>query len=638
MVSRLAAASGAVAAGSVPRAGTPAATIVSSPMFHVSGMIAVLITSASFPISLVFPRPGPWEPLTWLELTQRHKVTSWSGVPTQLRRLLRHPDVGSYDLSSVTTVGCGGAVFAPELVRELHARFPRVRLGNGYGMSETVGLGTLTGGEAFIARPESVGPAQATVGIQVRDDHGTVLPEGEVEEICLRTPSVFLGYWDDPAATAAALDGDRWYRTGDFGRVGGGLLYLESRRRDMIVRGGENVYPVEIENRLVEHPDIDDAAVIGVDHLELGQEPKAFAVRRPGSGPSAGQVRDWCAAALAGFKVPVTVEFRYSLPYTRTGKLLKQELEREQRSRAQAPRAPLGRVRADDPHQRAQPGHQLTVIADPVQRGLDPAGHLIDPALHLIGAGPGQCAVGLLRVLEPAEVGGQQGARVHDRVGQRRLGVAQVVGGLARIRPQLLQRLPDPVELAPDRHDVLPGVRALLGQGPDALADVGQVGGGGPERGRQAEGCGDVITRRVPGVGGDRGGGERRAEVPPEGQPEHPPRDPPRLGIVGGPDGDAPLAGGGHLRGDAARREVEVPRHAHQRDEPRQRDDDRADGRQRGRRHPDHVGPPGDQQHRQRADQQEEPPKDHPARVPVHARHRGPRGPRPASGAVLNFR
>ena len=152
-------------------------------------------------------------------------------------------------------------------------------------------------------------------------------------EICLRTPSVFLGYWDDPAATQAVLDDDRWYRTGDYGRVSGGLLYLESRRRDMILRGGENIYPVEIENRLVEHPDIDDAAVIGVDHPELGQEPKAFIVARPGSALSAGQVRDWCGAALAAYKVPVTVEFRDSLPYTATGKLLKQQLEREEHTR-----------------------------------------------------------------------------------------------------------------------------------------------------------------------------------------------------------------------------------------------------------------------------------------------------------------
>jgi acyl-CoA synthetase (AMP-forming)/AMP-acid ligase II len=347
MVNRLAAAAGAVATargadgGDTPFAppgetatgpGGPGhgCTIVSSPMFHISGLVATLITGAAFPMSLVFPRPGPWGPLTWLELAQRHKVTSLSGVPTQFWRLLRHPDLDAYDLSSVTTVGGGGAVYPPELVRELHARFPRVRLGNGYGMSESVGLGTLTGGDLFVAIPTSVGPAQATVEVQVRDELGAVLPEGEVGEICLRTPSVFLGYWDDPAATAAALDSGRWYRTGDYGRVSGGLLYLESRRRDMILRGGENIYPVEIENRLIEHPDVDDAAVIGIDHPELGQEPKAFIVRRPGSDLAATQVTEWCATALAAYKVPVTVEFRDSLPYTETGKLLKQQLEREE--------------------------------------------------------------------------------------------------------------------------------------------------------------------------------------------------------------------------------------------------------------------------------------------------------------------
>jgi acyl-CoA synthetase (AMP-forming)/AMP-acid ligase II len=344
MVNRLAAAAGALSAPppastvapSTPAAASPphAATIVSSPMFHISGLVAVLITGAAFPVSLVFPRPGPWDPLTWLELTQEHGVTTWSGVPTQFWRLLRHPDTGKFDLSTVATVGGGGAVFPPELVRELHARFPVVRLGNGYGMSETVGLGTLTGGEQFVAVPESVGPAQPTVEVQVRGADDSVLPEGEIGEIWLRTPSVFLGYWDDPAATRAVLDGARWYRTGDYGRVSRGLLYLEARRRDMIVRGGENIYPVEIENRLVEHPDIDDAAVIGVDHPELGQQPKAFVVRRPGADLPPEQVMAWCAAALAGYKVPATVEFRDSLPYTQTGKLLKAQLEREEQARA----------------------------------------------------------------------------------------------------------------------------------------------------------------------------------------------------------------------------------------------------------------------------------------------------------------
>jgi acyl-CoA synthetase (AMP-forming)/AMP-acid ligase II len=306
-------------------------------MFHVSGMIAILITGAAFPTTLVFPAPGPWDPVTWLELTEKHKVTTWSGVPTQFWRLLRHPDLGSYDISSVRTVGSGGAVFQPELVRELHSRFPRVRFGNGYGMSETVGLGTLTGGEAFVAVPESVGPAQPTVEVQIRDIDGTVLPYGEIGEICLRTPSVFLGYWNDPAATQAALDENRWYLTGDYGRITGGLLYLESRRRDLIIRGGENIYPIEIENRLIEHPDVNEAAVIGVDHPELGQQPKAFIVPRPGSDLTEQQVRDWCALGLAAFKVPVAVEFRTALPYTETGKLMKHELEREERSRRVSP-------------------------------------------------------------------------------------------------------------------------------------------------------------------------------------------------------------------------------------------------------------------------------------------------------------
>ena len=271
--------------------------------------------------------------MTWLELTARHNVTQWSGVPTQFWRLLRHPDIGSYDISSVLSVGSGGAVFPPELVRELRSRFPRIRLGNGYGMSETVGLGTLTGGDQFVAVPESVGPAQPTVEVQIRDSRGSVLPEGETGEICLRSPSVFLGYWNDPAATAAALDEHRWYRTGDFGRIADGLLFLESRRRDLILRGGENIYPIEIENRLIEHPDIDEAAVIGVDHPELGQEPKAFVVPRPGADLTEEQVRAWCAAALAAFKVPASVEFRTALPYTETGKLMKQELERQERAR-----------------------------------------------------------------------------------------------------------------------------------------------------------------------------------------------------------------------------------------------------------------------------------------------------------------
>jgi acyl-CoA synthetase (AMP-forming)/AMP-acid ligase II len=333
--------SGALSAAAVPGAGDtapaqpPAQTIsiLTSPMFHISGLVGVFITGAFAHAKLVFARPGAWDPAAYLALTTEHSVTAWSGVPTQFWRILRHPELASYDVSSLVSVGSGGATFPPQLVRDLHARFPKVRLGSGYGMSESTGLGTITGGDLFISVPDSAGPAQPTVEVQIRDEFGAVLGAGDVGQIHLRTPSIFLGYWEDPSATAAVLDEERWYATGDYGCISNGLLYLQSRRRDLILRGGENIYPVEIENRLLEHAQIDDAAVIGVDHPELGSEPKAFIVRSPGAQLSSAEVRDWCALALARYKVPAEVEFVPALPYNAAGKLLKQELERLEHKR-----------------------------------------------------------------------------------------------------------------------------------------------------------------------------------------------------------------------------------------------------------------------------------------------------------------
>jgi acyl-CoA synthetase (AMP-forming)/AMP-acid ligase II len=310
--------------------GAQPASILASPMFHVSGMLGILMSGPVFGMKLVFPPPGRWDAGDHMDLTEQHAVSTWSGVPTQYWRVLRHPDFAPGRLRSLRTMGSGGAPFPAELVRALTQALPWVHLGNGYGMSETVGLGTLIGGPAMVATPEAVGPAQPGAAIEVRDPSGRPLPEGEVGEIHIRHASVFLGYWNDADATAAALDDARWYRTGDFGRLRRGMLHLESRMRDLILRGGENVYPIEIENRLVEHPDIVDAAVIGVDDEELGQDVKAFVVPRPGSGLTGAQVQRWAADALAAFKVPAHVELRDSLPYSDTGKLLKQQLEREE--------------------------------------------------------------------------------------------------------------------------------------------------------------------------------------------------------------------------------------------------------------------------------------------------------------------
>jgi acyl-CoA synthetase (AMP-forming)/AMP-acid ligase II len=328
---------GAFFAGRPPEPPTGGATIAASPMFHISGLVAMLIGGPQNGNTLVFPPPGRWDETKHLQLTQEHRITNWSGVPTQFWRLVQHPDLDQYDLSSVTSVGGGGAVFPPELIRLFKEKLPWMTFGTGYGMSESTGMGTGIGGALIEARPEAVGMANPTVQVEVRDPSGTqALPEGEVGEIHLRHAAVFKGYWNNDKATEEVLDADRWYRTGDFGRITDGMLVLESRMRDLIIRGGENIYPVEIENRLVEHPDIDDAAVIGVDHQVLGQEVKAFVVLREGASLSEAEVQDWVAQALAKFKVPAYVAFRQSLPYTLTGKVLKNELEKEERGEGPA--------------------------------------------------------------------------------------------------------------------------------------------------------------------------------------------------------------------------------------------------------------------------------------------------------------
>ena len=317
---------------SPPAPPRPMASIVASPLFHISGLVAAMMSGPGFGMTLVFPPAGRWDPVTHLQLTQDHGVTAWSGVPTQFWRLIREIDEGDWDISSVTSLGGGGATFPPELVREVNRVLPNAVFGSGYGMTESMGIGTLNRGADFLAHPDSVGTACPFVEVEVRDENGQALPEGEVGEVHLRSASVFIGYWNDPQATADAIDADGWYSTGDFGRIQDGRLYLESRMRDLIIRGGENIYPIEIENRLVEHPSIVDAAVIGVAHPDLGQEVKAFVVLDAGASLSADDVREWVGHALARFKVPSHVEFRTELPYTQTGKLQKRVLEDEETS------------------------------------------------------------------------------------------------------------------------------------------------------------------------------------------------------------------------------------------------------------------------------------------------------------------
>jgi acyl-CoA synthetase (AMP-forming)/AMP-acid ligase II len=312
--------------------GMQRAGLLSSPLFHVSGACVVLSVAPMFGSKLVFPPVGRWNEETALQVTHEYRLTQWTGVPTHFWRMLTHPEFDKYETGQLVTIGSGGSTFAPELLRLVNEKLPGVQVTNGYGMTETTGAGTLLNAQAMNTHPASVGGAAPTMRVQVRDLNGAPLPAGEVGEIHISGAGVFLGYWRDPAATEAALRPGRWYRTGDYGRIVDGVLYLESRMRDLIIRAGENIYPIEIEYRLVEHPDIADAAVIGVTDTVLGQEVKAFVVTRSGAELTAQAVRDWVVAGLAAFKVPAYVEFRDALPYSETGKVLKLELEEPRRT------------------------------------------------------------------------------------------------------------------------------------------------------------------------------------------------------------------------------------------------------------------------------------------------------------------
>jgi len=316
-----------------PPEGTPPAPstciFVTNPLFHVSGLHTAAITCLASGVRSVW-NVGRYDPAIAMATIAREKVTSWGAMNTVVHRMLNHPEFGKHDLSSLRQIGGGGAPTAPELQRRMRDGFPSIKnggtLGHGYGSTETTALATIISGEEWARYPESVGRPLPTTEIQIRDAGGRALPEGAEGEIFVRSPLVMLGYWNRPKETAETIAPGRWLRTGDVGRMVDGRLYLASRKRDMIIRAGENVYPVEIENRLVEHPDVAEAAVIGVPHEELGQEVKAVLVLRPGANLDAKVLTDFVAEKLAYYKVPAHWEVRDELPRNATGKVLKHVL------------------------------------------------------------------------------------------------------------------------------------------------------------------------------------------------------------------------------------------------------------------------------------------------------------------------
>jgi acyl-CoA synthetase (AMP-forming)/AMP-acid ligase II len=307
----------------------PPCQFVTSPLFHVSGLHTAAILYLAMGIRSVWS-VGRFDPVEAMQIIEREKVTAWGTMATLVWRVINHPDFGKYDLSSLRTVANGGGPTPPELLRRMRQDFRCAMPAIGYGLTESSALATIINGSDWVTHPASVGRPLPTVDVEIRDPAGRVLPEGREGEIYIRSPLVMLEYWRRPEATAETIVAGRWLRSGDIGRMVDGRLYLASRRRDLIIRGGENVYPVEIENRLAEHPDVQEAVVIPVPHPELGQEVKAVVVPRQGATLDAAALATFVGETLARFKVPSHWEIRSTpLPRNATGKVLKQVLTGE---------------------------------------------------------------------------------------------------------------------------------------------------------------------------------------------------------------------------------------------------------------------------------------------------------------------
>lgn len=298
------------------------ATLLAIPFFHATGAFAVLIPTLLRGDKIV--SMFKWDAGEALPIIEREKITGVGGVPAIAWQLLEHPDRDKYDLSTIKAVSYGGAPSAPELVATIKKRFPEAAPGNGWGMTETCATASLNIGEDYVNRPNSAGAAPGAVELKIVDPDGKILPAGEVGELWCKGPMNCKAYWNKPEATAETFI-DGWVVTGDLARLDEeGFLYLVDRAKDMLIRGGENIYCIEVENALYDHPSVMDASVVGIPHKILGQEVGAVVQLKPGTSASEDELRAHVRNQIAAFKVPVEIQFQDDpLPRNANGKILK---------------------------------------------------------------------------------------------------------------------------------------------------------------------------------------------------------------------------------------------------------------------------------------------------------------------------
>ncbi len=307
------------------RARRTGSALVVTPLFHVTAnnCVAHVTTMAGGKLVLMYK----WDAGEALRLIEREKVSTMSGVPVMSRELLSHPGFKNYDTTSLAALGGGGAALHPALVESIHSDSPTARPTTGYGMTEVCGVITMNSAGFLLDRPSSAGPILPSFEARIVDDHGCDLPDGQTGELWVRGAQVIKGYLNEQAATAETIT-EGWLHTSDLARLDSdGFLYIVDRLKDMVLRGGENVYCAEVEAAVFEHDAVEECAVFGVDDARLGEEVAAAVRLKPGSPVGAEDLREHLRELIAAYKVPryiwITSE---RLPRGATGKFLKKQL------------------------------------------------------------------------------------------------------------------------------------------------------------------------------------------------------------------------------------------------------------------------------------------------------------------------
>ncbi|CAM2808387.1 AMP-binding protein [Prescottella defluvii] len=297
--------------------------LLATPLFHIAALHNLAVPRLAFGDTAVIAT-GRFDIDRVLRLIERERLTNWGAVPTMISRLVEHGDLSRYDLSSLQTISVSSAPSSAELKARLRHILPAAErsLGTSYGLTESSSAATVATAADLAERPDTVGTAVLTMRVEVRDDRGRPVPDGVEGEICVHGPLVMLGYWNNPEATEAAIDGEGWMRTGDLGTLKDGYLRIASRRSDLILRGGENVYPAEVEDVLAEHPAVRECIVIGTEHHDYGEEVCAVVVTPPDVEVTEDELRRYMTERIARYKVPTRWIFRTDdLPRNATGKV-----------------------------------------------------------------------------------------------------------------------------------------------------------------------------------------------------------------------------------------------------------------------------------------------------------------------------